>query len=87
LLPKNSGRKYGILVHGNRMIQLKTMQELDLKANLSKIDYSIDNQILEAKVIDIINRITTFLDQNHPDSILGTLFKNSSKCIKMMTEI
>ena len=69
------------------MIEQKTIQELNLKPNLSKIDYSIDNQILEDKVIDTINRITAFLDHNHPDSILGTLFKNSSKCIKMMAEI
>jgi hypothetical protein len=87
LLGKNSGRQYGILVHGNRMIELKAILELNLKTTLIKIDYTIDDEILEAKVIDVINRLTTFLDNNYPDSILGTLFKNSSKCVRIISEI
>jgi hypothetical protein len=87
LLGRNSGRQYGILVHGNRMIELKTIEELNLKASLAKIDYSIDDIVLEVKVLDVISRITTFLDANYPDSILGTLFKNSSKCVQMISTI
>lgn len=87
LLGRNSGRQYGILVHGNRMIELKTIQELNLKPLLINIDFEIDNTILEAKVLDIISRITIFLDTNYPESILGTLFKNSSKCVQMITSI
>jgi hypothetical protein len=86
-LGRNSGRQYGILVHGNRMIELKTIAELNLRSTLVKIDYTIDEQILEDKVLDVVSRITTFLDNNYPDSILGTLFKNSSKCVRMISEI
>ncbi|HNW97886.1 MAG TPA: AIPR family protein [Bacteroidales bacterium] len=80
LLGTYSGRQYGLLVHGNRMIALKTINELNLKSQLQKIDYKIDDSILEAKVKDIISRMTYYIDTKYTDSILGTLFKNSSKC-------
>lgn len=87
LIGKNSGREYGVLVHGNRMIALKTIAELNLKPELVKIDFAVTDAILEAKVIDVISRISTFLDTHYPDSILGTLFKNSTKCTHLISSI
>jgi hypothetical protein len=79
-----SGRQYGLLVHGNRLIALKTINELNLKSQLQKIDYTIDDSILEERTEDIISRMTNFIDTKYTDSILGTLFKNSSKCIDII---
>lgn len=86
-LGKSSGRPYGILVHGNRMIALKAIQELGYKASLGNMDFTIDDNLLEAKITDIVSRITTFLDTNYPESILGTLFKNGTKCNQLITSI
>ena len=87
LLGRNNGRPYGILMHGNRMIELKTIEELNLKLTLVNIDYMVDDAAIEGKVLDVISRISTFLDAYYPESILGTLFKNSSKCVQMMLTI
>jgi hypothetical protein len=82
-----SGRDYGLLVHGNRMIALKTIIELNLKSQLQKIDFTVDDLILETKITDVITRMNGFLNSNYPDSILGTLFKNSSKCTDIIENI
>lgn len=86
-LGRSSGRPYGILVHGNRMIALKAIQELGYKTSLGNMNFTIDENVLEAKIIDIVSRITSFLDANYPDSILGTLFKNGTKCNQLITSI
>lgn len=79
-----SGRDYGLLVHGNRMIALKTIIELNLKPQLQKIDFAVEDIILETKISGVILRMNTFLNFKYPDSILGTLFKNSSKCTDLI---
>ena len=56
------------------------LTELNLKSQLQKIDFTVDDLILETKITDVITRMNTFLNSNYPDSILGTLFKDSSKC-------
>jgi hypothetical protein len=82
-----SGREYGVLVHGNRMIALKTINELNLKSQLQRIDFSVDDSILETKITDVITRMNNFINTNYPDSILGTFFKNSSKCTHLIETI
>jgi hypothetical protein len=86
-LGRHSGRPYGILVHGNRMIALKTIEELGYKSLFGNMNFTIDDAALEAKVLDVVSRITVFLNEHYPDSILGTLFKNGSKCNQMMASI
>lgn len=83
-LGRASGRDYGILVHGNRMIALKTITELNIKSQLNNIDFTIDDSLLENKVIDVVARMNEFLNTNYPDNILGTLFKNSTKCTSLI---
>lgn len=87
LLSKYSGRPYSILVHGNRMIALKTIDELGFRGQLSDNAFTIDDDTLENKVVDVISRISTFLNAEYPDSILGTLFKNQTKCNHLITTI
>ncbi len=86
-LDRKSGRKYGILVHGNRMIALLTVLKLRLKSEMNKIDFEIDKVLMSKTVKEIIEQINTFLIEKYPESILGTLFKNSSKCNEMSNEI
>lgn len=82
-----SGRQYGLLVHGNRMIALKAINELNLKSQLQKAEFTITDSILEDKVKEIISRMNTYIDTNYTESILGTLFKNSTKCSDIIDNI
>lgn len=86
-LGRNSGREYGVLVHGNRLIALKVIAELNLKPDLQKIDFTINDVLLETKVTEIISKVSAFLNTYYPESILGTLFKNSTKCTHLISSI
>lgn len=86
-LPKHSGREYGLLIHGIRIITLLTQIKLNLKSNLNRLDFEIDDNKVRETVVEVIEEITVFLNKKYPDSIIGTLFKNSSKCNEMTTSI
>lgn len=86
-LEKNSGKKYGILVHGNRLIALLTISHLNLANEFYKIDFQPNEAIIKAKVLEIIDKVSEFLEQNYPDSILGTLFKNATKCSHITSNV
>lgn len=86
-LSKRSGRKYGLLVHGNRIISQLTFHFLDLNKSLSKIDFIPDESEIENRTQEVIDKIELTLSQYYPDNILGTLFKNSTKCNFIVDEI
>lgn len=86
-LDRYSGRDYGLLIHGIRIITLLTIQKLNLKPQLSNINFEITDDQLKSKVIECISQMTEFLTNNYPDSIIGTLFKNSTKCNEMTSHI
>lgn len=86
-LDRHIGREYGLLVHGIRIITLLTIQKLNLKPQLGKINVEVDEQQLKTTVHESINQMTDFLTTNYPDSIIGTLFKNSTKCNEMTAHI
>jgi len=74
---KRTGKDYGILVHGNRMISLIVFSKLNVSNNtLSPYDVSYVEQLTN----EAFSKIKVSIYRNFPDSILGTLFKNKSKC-------
>lgn len=79
-LPKKSGRLYGLLVHGNRVISLLVMKTLSLKVKMNDMNYKMDNTELLATTETVIDNTFKFLGKKYQDSILGTLFKNNTKC-------
>lgn len=79
-LPKKSGRLYGLLVHGNRVISLLVMKTLALKEKMNGMNYKIDDTKLLAATENVIKNTSTFLEKKYKDNILGTLFKNNKKC-------
>jgi AIPR protein len=87
-LNKKSGRQYGLLVHGNRIISLLTIRQL-LSANekLNDLSYAIDDSKLLGMVETIIDKVKKYLDKKYPDNILGTLFKNSTKCADIIQNV
>lgn len=87
LLPKRSGRKYGMLVHGNRIISLLTFNDLNLGEQLSDIDFTPNEDTIKRIVLNNINKVEKALQLHYNENILGTLFKNSSKCNYIVDEI
>ena len=86
-LGRVSGRRYGILVHGNRTISMLVILKLQLKNKLGQINCSIDDEIIKEKTVQVVNQVAGFLDTAYPDSILGTFFKNSTKCGHLCEEV
>jgi hypothetical protein len=79
-LPIKSGRNYGLLIHGNRLISLLVMKALSLKGKMNSMSYTINDNELEDTTQEVINRVSIYLETNYKDSILGSLFKNNTKC-------
>lgn len=79
-LEKKSGKHYGLLVHGNRMIALLAMKEANISQKAKNYNFEVDTLDLKIKAIDAANKIRVFIDKKHPEKVLGTLFKNSSIC-------
>jgi len=86
-LKQRSGRDYGVLIHGNRIISLITVKKLGLKQELSKADFTLDETKLQSAVNETIDKVTEQLNKKYPESILGTLFKNGTKCADIVNSI
>lgn len=85
-LEKKSGKTYGLLVHGNRMIALLAMKELGVLNAAKNYDYLVDVVKVSETVNNIIQKTKEFVTNNYPDKVLGTLFKNSSICKELYHE-
>lgn len=79
-LGQRSGRDYGILIHGNRIIALIVIIKLGIKFKLEECDYKVNEDDLLREIDITVQEITKKIQISYPDSILGTLFKNSTKC-------
>ncbi len=87
LLPKRSGRKYGMLVHGNRIISQLTFNDLNITEELTQIDFNPNIDEVKRTTIMNIDKVERKLIEHYPENILGTLFKNSTKCNHIVDEI
>ena len=87
LLERQSGRMYGILIHGNRIIELLTFAKLFLKSQLSSAEFSYDVSQVDLVVGENVSKIDGFLEEKYKDNIMGTFFKNVSKCSELVTHI
>lgn len=83
-LPKKSGRYYGLLVHGNRVIAHLVIKALLLKSKMNNISWKIDDTLLKTTTDDVTDKVYSYLENNYHDNILGTLFKNNRKCIEVI---
>lgn len=79
-LPRKSGRKYGLLIHGNRIVSLLVMKKLNYARLMKQPDFTIDQSILQESVVSVIDDIFDVLETHYSDNILGTLFKSPTKC-------
>lgn len=86
-LSKKSGKKYGTLVHGNRIISQLTFHELGLSKELNELDFEPDDLDIKQATLKMINAVEDQLEKKFPENILGTLFKNTSKCTLIVNAI
>jgi len=85
-LPKKSGKDYGVLVHGNRMIALLSMKAIDLANTGNKYEFILSEEVLVGSVVDVVAKVKKFIHEKYNDKVLGTLFKNSSICKELYHE-
>jgi hypothetical protein len=79
LSPK-SGRNYGLLIHGNRLISFLVIRDMSLKGKMNSMNYIIDHTELQNTIENIIDKVSAYFEENYKDSVLGSLFKNNTKC-------
>lgn len=79
-LPRRSGRDYGLLVHANRIISLLIFNSLGLSEVAKKSNFVLDEESIKETTKSILENLTNYINHNYSDSILGTLFKNATKC-------
>jgi len=84
---KYSGRDYGLLVHGNRIIELLVIIKLWLVSNLRKINYELNESSINDSTLIVIKDLKNYLESNFAENILGTLFKNSTKCTTIVDNL
>jgi len=79
-LPKKSGKKYGILVHGNRMLAFLTFRKIAIHKNANNFDFDIDSIDWMSDTKEILEKLMQVIEDNYKEKFLATLFKNASIC-------
>lgn len=79
-LDKKSGREYGILVHGNRMIALLIFSDLNIKKIANDYTFELNRNNFRKSFDKVVLNLSMQIDEHYSDKILGTLFKNTSIC-------
>lgn len=76
-LSKKSGKEYGILVHGNRMLASLIFD----KVKISKTDIvDPDSLDVDSTFVEVLSKMTYVITTQFSDNFLATLFKNKTKC-------
>ena len=80
-LGKRSGKKYGVLVHGNRLIAAAVFQRQALSPSLGDQGLELGKHYETVK--DIVDYVVGVLRKEvgtrHPDNFLAVVFKNPTK--------
>jgi hypothetical protein len=79
-MDKKTGKEYGILVHGNRMISMLVFKQLKV---LNSEIIKIEDLNIETHFKEVVKKMTTAVTKNFSDNFLATLFKNKAKCEKL----
>ena len=81
-LGRKSGKDYGILVHGNRMIASLVFDKIDV----SKTDIMDPSTVnLDSVFTETFTKMVTAVNTQFADNFLATLFKNKTKCDTIKT--
>ena len=78
-LDKKSGKRYGILIHGNRLLSHIVATKMNIHKDLNNRDFSLDREKIAGVLDQALDNSEKFMSQKYPDSLLAAFFKNSTK--------
>lgn len=80
-LDKRSGKKYGVLVHGNRLIAAAVFRRQQFSPPLGDPRFEVVKQYEAVKsIVDhVIDVLTKEVEARHADNFLAVVFKNPTK--------
>lgn len=83
-LPRRSGKKYGLLVHGNRILTLILMTKMGVAKKCAAPDFIIDNELIKIELELVVEKVMQVIETSYSENLMGTLFKNSTKCRELV---
>lgn len=86
VLAKRSGKRYGVLIHGNRFITMLAFKKLNVERAANDYSFDPDSYDWEDAVDYVVEEVITALTTSYNDKVLGTLFKNATICRKLAEE-
>jgi len=82
-LKKRSGKRYGILIHGNRMLSHILATKMNIHKDLDTKGFCFDEDALSKNLDQLLEDIEDFISIHYPDSMLASFFKNITKCSEL----
>ncbi|MHA8111594.1 AIPR family protein [Kosakonia cowanii] len=79
-LPKKSGKEYGVLVHGNRMLAFLVFRKLVLHKVANSFDFDVSTVDWQGNTTCMLEKLILEIGENYKDKFLATLFKNAGIC-------
>lgn len=79
-IPKKSGKEYGVLVHGNRMLAFLVFRKLMIHKIANNFDFDMSSIDWYETTSDMLEKLMSEIEENYKDKFLATLFKNASIC-------
>ncbi|AZP43683.1 AIPR family protein [Rahnella aquatilis] len=79
-LLKKSGKEYGVLVHGNRMLAFLVFRSLTIHKSANNFEFDINSVDWLDYTKAALEKLITEIEANYKDKFLATLFKNASIC-------
>ncbi|EMA3376127.1 hypothetical protein U2S26_003190, partial [Escherichia coli] len=79
-IPKKSGKEYGVLVHGNRMLAFLVFRKLVIHKIANNFDFDMSSIDWYETTSDMLEKLMSEIEENYKDKFLATLFKNASIC-------
>jgi hypothetical protein len=87
-LAKNSGSKYGVIVHGNRFLATVTLKALKLSSKLDDNTFSLSalQSEVSVKLHEAIDAVVKIVEAEYSNNFLAVLFKNPNKSADVMAK-
>ncbi len=84
---KKSGKRYGILVHGSKIIVMVCLSKFNINDIFNSKHVNLDPIQLEKIFNEVLPLMLNFIENNYKDSFLATFFKSSTKCAELVKDI
>ncbi|EOV0981928.1 AIPR family protein [Edwardsiella piscicida] len=79
-IPKKSGKEYGVLVHGNRMLAFLVFRKLVIHKIANNFNFDISSINWYETTSDMLGKLIFEIEESYKDKFLASLFKNASIC-------